>query len=397
MTTSLYLNALGIISALGVGKSATYCNLIAGDQSNVIRSDQWTPGAVECLGTIPSVLPDLPIDEVRFQSRNNQVLYQAALEIEPEIKAAIDQYGAHRVAVIIGSSTSGIAESEQAMRALYNDGAFPAHYHFSQQEIGSPSEFMAAIYGVKGPVYSVSSACASGGKAFAAAGRLIRANICDAVIVGGADTLCTMTVGGFRSLQALSDEICNPMSRNRSGTNIGEGAAVFLMTKDPGDVRFMGAGESSDAHHISAPEPSGKGAEVAMRRALEEAEIDPAQITYLNMHGTATGLNDSMEAAAISRIFNSDLKVSSSKPMTGHTLGAAGAIEAAFLWLSLNNAGPEVALIPHIWDGDADPELPSLSLAEKNETLPVSGPVTMMSNSFAFGGSNVSVILGRET
>jgi 3-oxoacyl-[acyl-carrier-protein] synthase I len=396
MTTSLYLNALGIISALGVGQSATYRNLIAGDQSNVIRSDTWTPGAYEHLGVIPSSLPELPLDKVEFQSRNNQVLYQAALEIEAEIKIAINEYGAQRVGVIIGSSTSGIAESEQAMRALYNDGSFPSHYHFYQQEIGSPSEFISAYFGVKGPVYSVSSACASGGKAFAAAGRLIRANICDAVIVGGADTLCTMTVGGFRSLQALSDEICNPMSQNRAGTNIGEGAAIFLMTKEPGDIRFMGAGESSDAHHISAPEPSGKGAEIAMRRALEEAHLQPDQITYLNMHGTATGLNDSMEAAAISRIFKPGLKVSSSKPMTGHTLGAAGAIEAAFIWLSLKNAGSDVALIPHLWDGVADAKLPVLSLVAENERMPVTGPLTMMSNSFAFGGSNVSVILGRE-
>lgn len=220
--------------------------------------------------------------------------------------------------------------------------------------------------------------------------------MCDAVIVGGADSLCRMTVRGFRSLQALSDDICNPMSINRCGTNIGEGAALFVMSRRKSAIRFMGSGESSDAHHISAPAPDGSGAEIAMRQALQTSGVDADDISYLNLHGTATPLNDSMEAAAISRIFNNHLAVSSSKPMTGHTLGAAGAIEAALLWLSLANANDVVTLIPHIWDGQVDPDIAPVNLVQKGDVVQSNDRLFMMSNSFAFGGSNVAVILGRE-
>ncbi|MEP4192463.1 MAG: beta-ketoacyl-ACP synthase, partial [Sneathiella sp.] len=329
-------------------------------------------------------------------TRNNGYLYLAAQEIEREIKTAISKYGANRVGVVIGTSNSGIDESEQAMRHRYQFGTFPEVYHFSQQEIGSPSAFLTAIYGLAGPAYSVSAACASGGKAFSAAARLIDNGFCDAVLVGGADTLCGMTVGGFRSLQALSDTICNPMSRNRSGTNIGEGAALFLMTKEQSNICFMGAGECSDAYHVSAPEPNGVGAEKAMRQALYYAEVAASDIDYLNLHGTATELNDSMEVAAISRLFGAHLPLSSVKPMTGHTLGAAGAVEAALVWLCLENAGEAVALPPHIWDGEIDLDMPPVNLVEKGSRISSDDRLIMMSNSFAFGGSNVSVILGRD-
>jgi len=396
MSEPLYLNALGVISPLGVGKDATYKAMIAGDQSNMVSTDKWTPGQMETVGRIaadPSLLSHIPIS---LRSRNNAFLYQAALEIEPEIHDAVSKYGAMRVGVIIGTSNSGIEESENAMKHREATGAFPENYHFDQQEIGSPSTFLATKYGLGGPAYSVSAACASGGKAFAAAARLIHNGICDAVLVGGADTLCSMTIGGFRSLQALSDGICNPMSSNRNGTNIGEGIALFLMTKEKSGICFMGAGESSDAHHVSAPEPNGFGAEAAMRQALELSGLTTSDINYLNLHGTATPLNDAMESAAISRVFKEGLPVSSVKPMTGHTLGAAGAVEAAILWLSLTNAADQVAIPPHIWDGEADLDIPPVNLVKKGDTLSLGNRMIMMSNSFAFGGSNVSIILGRE-
>ncbi|MEH6496814.1 MAG: beta-ketoacyl-ACP synthase [Pseudomonas marincola] len=395
MTNSLYLSALGIISPLGTGKDATYQAVMSGDQSNMICTDKWTPNSPEYVGMITDPLPALSTLDVRFQSRNNRLLNTASEQIDTEIKSVISEYGSHRIGVIIGTSTSGIEESEIAMKYRSENGAFPDTYHFNQQEIGSPSLFLAHKYGVKGPAYSVSSACASGGKAFTAAARLINADICDAVLVGGADSLCSLTIGGFRSLQALSDNICNPMSVNRSGTNIGEGAAVFIMSRQKSDVYFLGGGESSDAHHISAPEPTGKGAEISMRRALQSANIDECDIDYLNMHGTATGLNDSMEAAAVSRIFNESLPVSSTKPMTGHALGAAGAIEAAILWLSLSNAAERAKIPPHIWDGEADPEINRVRLAVHGQSIDPKDRLLMMSNSFAFGGSNVSIILGR--
>lgn len=391
----LYLNALGIISPLGTGKAATYEAVVRGDQSNMIKTDKWTSGTPQFVGMIATEPLPLPVSDIQFQSRNNAFLYQAALEIESDIRAAISDYGVNRIGVIIGSSTSGIEESEIAMKYRAEKGEFPESYHVDQQEIGSPSAFLATLYGITGPVYSISSACASGGKAFAAAARLIKAGICDAVLVGGADSLCSMTVGGFHSLQALSDEICNPMSRNRSGTNIGEGAAIFLMSRKQADVAYLGAGESSDAHHISAPEPNGIGAETAMRQALRDANVNADDVCYLNLHGTATSLNDSMEAAAISRIFDPKLPVSSTKPMTGHALGAAGTIEAAILWLCLENATETVSLPPHIWDGAVDPDIAEVNLVQRDQTIKARERMIMMSNSFAFGGSNVSVVLER--
>jgi 3-oxoacyl-[acyl-carrier-protein] synthase-1 len=337
------------------------------------------------------------MSDLAFQSRNNQILLSALEQIRPEIEKAISKVGADRVGVILGSSTSGIEQSEKAMMHRQTQGEFPSHYHFGQQEIGSPSLFAAALFGLRGPAYSVSSACASGGKAFSAGARLIKAGVCDAVIVGGADSLCTMTVGGFRSLQAISDEICNPMSRNRAGTNIGEGAAVFLMTREPSKIRYFGAGESSDAHHISAPAPDGSGAVSAMQKALDAAGIDAGDVGYINMHGTATELNDQMESLAISQIFGTDIQVSSTKPMTGHALGAAGALEAAFLWLALSQDRVDMQLPPHLWDGEVDDSLPGLKLVRKSEKMDAGKKPIMMSNSFAFGGSNVSLILGAET
>ncbi|MBE7636511.1 beta-ketoacyl-ACP synthase [Sneathiella sp. P13V-1] len=395
MSGPLYLCAMGMISPLGADKESTYNALLAGDQSGMVRSDHWTPGQMETVGMIKESSTDLPSVATSLNSRNNQYLYQVALQIDDEIKKAVDTYGASRVAVIIGTSNSGIEESEKAMRYRHEHGSFPADYNFGQQEIGSPSLFLAEIYGIKGPVYSVSAACASGGKAFSTAARLINAGFCDAAIVGGADTLCSMTVGGFRSLQALSDDICNPLSANRNGTNIGEGIAVFVMTKEKSDIAFIGAGESSDAHHVSAPEPNGEGAERAMRQALELSNLNPEDISYLNMHGTATELNDSMEAKAIARVFEKPIPVSSTKPMTGHTLGAAGAVEAAILWLCLHYAEDTVSLPPHLWDGCTDEDVPDINLAQKGDTVPASGTVYLMSNSFAFGGSNVSIIMGK--
>ncbi len=395
MNTPLYLNAMGMVSPLGADKKTTYEALLAGDQSGMVRSDHWTPGATETVGMIKEEAPSLPSVSPSLNSRNNQYLYQAAQQIDDEIKTVVETYGAHRIAVIIGTSNSGIEESEKAMRYRQEHGSFPAEYNFGQQEIGSPSQFLAEIYGIKGPAYSVSAACASGGKAFSTAARLINGGFCDAAIVGGADTLCSMTIGGFRSLQALSDDICNPMSANRDGTNIGEGIAVFVMTKEKSDIAFIGAGESSDAHHVSAPEPNGEGAETAMRQALEFSDLSPSDISYLNMHGTATELNDSMEAKAISRVFENPISVSSTKPMTGHTLGAAGAVEAAILWLCLHYAEDTASLPPHLWDGKKDENDPDINLAQKGDTVPVSGPLYMMSNSFAFGGSNVSIIMGK--
>jgi len=232
-------------------------------------------------------------------------------------------------------------------------------------------------------------------QALASAQRLIATGLCDAAVVGGADTLCKMTIQGFDSLEALAPDYCNPFSRNRDGINIGEGAAVFLMSREPSPVALLGSGESSDAYHVSAPDPEGTGAALAMCRALEHAGLAPEAIGYINLHGTATPLNDAMEGCAVAKIFGGETPCSSTKAMTGNMLGAAGAVEAAFLWLTLEPQFATGLVPPHLWDGAADPAIPSVNLAPAGCRIALSDRCAVLSNSFAFGGSNASVILGR--
>jgi 3-oxoacyl-[acyl-carrier-protein] synthase I len=252
---------------------------------------------------------------------------------------------------------------------------------------------------LRGPVYTVATACASSAKVFAAGRRLIRAGFADAALVGGADSLCKTTVGGFAALEAVSSERCNPFSVNRTGINVGEAAAVFLLSPDETPVRLAGVGESADAHHVSAPHPDGRGAMAAMRAALDDAQLAPSEICYVNLHGTGTPLNDVMEGKAVHALFGSGIACSSTKAMTGHTLGAAGACEAAFVWLTLHPLhNPLGRLPPHVWDGAVDPEIPPLTLVGPDSRLPdPNARAAMLSSSFAFGGSNVALVLSRET
>ncbi|CUW39564.1 putative Beta-ketoacyl synthase (fragment) [Magnetospirillum sp. XM-1] len=205
--------------------------------------------------------------------------------------------------------------------------------------------------------------------------------------------MCRLTLTGFGALEALSPEPCNPFSANRRGISIGEGGGLFLLAPDPAEIELAGLGESSDAHHVSAPDPQGAGALAAMRAALDDAGLSPDRVGYLNLHGTATSLNDSMEATAVAALFPDGIACSSTKALTGHTLGAAGAVEAAFLWLALSSGwNPDGRLPPHVWDGVADPSLPRLEFATAGHRL---GPKAALSNSFAFGGSNCCLALRR--
>jgi 3-oxoacyl-[acyl-carrier-protein] synthase-1 len=223
---------------------------------------------------------------------------------------------------------------------------------------------------------------------------LINMGACDAVLVGGVDSLCAFTVAGFASLDSVSEARCNPLSGNRNGINIGEGAALFLMSREPATVTLRGWGESSDGHHMSAPDPSGAGANLAITSALKRAGIDASQIDYVNLHGTATVQNDAMESRVIHALCGERVAVSSTKPFTGHTLGAAGAIEAAICWLAMQDGNPEGRLPVHLWDGVQDPALPQLNTVERGARL--GRPLRWaLSNSFAFGGANAALVFGR--
>jgi 3-oxoacyl-[acyl-carrier-protein] synthase-1 len=395
-TIHFYLDACGIVCALGDTHAGIKARLFGGD-SGVAPTGAWSPGRQLPLGHVPAALPPVAHLAPAQRSRNNAMALAALAQIRPQLDAAIARFGAGRVGVVVGTSTSGIAETEAALRQLERGEGFPAGFHYSQQEMGSPASMLADELGVSGPAYVHSSACSSSAKAMAAAARLIRMGVCDAVLTGGVDTLCAFTVAGFSALESVSAARCNPMSANRNGINIGEGAALFLMTATPGaenSVALLGWGESSDGHHMSAPDPAGGGARIAMTQALQRAGVAAADIDYINMHGTATPQNDAMESRAIADLFGANVAVSSTKPFTGHTLGAAAAIEAALCWLAMQDDNPQGRLPPHLWDGAADPQLPALNLAPPGASL--GRPLRLaLSNSFAFGGSNATLVLGR--
>lgn len=388
-----YLNNLAIINALGTNKAAVLDGLLRGDQSGMQVCGPLLTGRYGVVGRVDAPLQELPSEFGEFDCRNNRMLATAAMEISDAIEALKSEYGEQRIAVLVGTSTSGIAAGEIAIGALVAGNEVPAAYHYRQQEIGTAAEFLARYIGVDGPRYTISTACSSSAKALGSAQRLLAGDYCDAVIVGGCDTLCELTTNGFDALESMSAKICNPFSANRDGINIGEGAALFVMTRQEGPIRLAGVGESSDAYHMSAPEPSGKGAEVAIRAALSNAQIDASQIGYVNLHGTATLKNDAMESCVVERVFGATVPCSSTKSQIGHTLGAAGAQEVGFCWLLLDDANVDRQLPKHLWDGESDPDLASIGLTAAGAVWEQG---VFMSNSFAFGGSNVSVIVGRS-
>lgn len=386
---SCYVHAVGLISALGSGVTATRAALMRGDTSGMRIESGWLPDGNSCVGRVSAELAPLPAQFAEDDCRNNRLLAAALAQIASPVANAKEQWGGHRVAVVIGTSTSGIAAGEDAMAARIRSGGFPPRFSYRQQEIGATAPFAARLVGATGPAYTVSTACTSGAKALLAARRLLAFGLCDVALAGGVDTLCRLTVCGFTSLESAAPERCNPMSRNRRGTNIGEGAALFLLGREPAAVALVGGGESADAYHLSAPEPTGSAPEAAMRQALAEAGAAPRDIRYVNLHATATQKNDEMESRVMARLFPRETPMSGTKPLTGHALGAAGALEAAFCWLALSGDG---ALPPHVWDADADPLLPALALVDRRARLPAGSGRLVMSNSFAFGGSNASLI-----
>lgn len=408
MNQAVTINAFGINCALGNSTAEVAARLFAGDSSGMSAQSGWIPQQSAMVGSVTAALPAIPNTLGLFASRNNQVLLQAALQIENEVQQAIARFGAHRIGIVLGTSTTGIAESENFLARGTQDERYSpdarhhgnARYYYQMQEQGSPAQFLAAWWQLTGPAWVVSTAYSSSARAMMAAKRLLDQDLCDAVISGGADTLCKLTLNGFTALEAVSKTLCDPFSARRNGINIGEGAGLFLLSKTPylsRDVAgiFCGGGISMDAYHMSAPDPEGKGAIRAMNAALREAGLTPQAIDYVNLHGTGTRQNDAMESNAMTGVFSHGVPCSSTKPMTGHTLGAASAIEAALCLITLGKHNARHQLPPHLWSGEADTALPPLSFTSIGQTLSDTRQGYLMSNSFAFGGNNVSLIFGR--
>ena len=388
----MYLHDLGISCALGDSQSLVLSSWLSG-RSHQAQTVPWLHTDVPAF-VINTELPAVPEKLKRYDCRNNRLLLAALSQIETTVVQALDRYGAERIGLVLGTSTSGIAEGEVALEALRASGSMSGTFDYKQQELGGAAEFLASFLGIRGPAYTVSTTCSSSANALVSARRLLNLNLCDAVIVGGSDALCRTTLEGFSALGAISRTRCNPFSQNRDGTVIGEGVALFVMSREPSAIALLGAGASADAYHISAPRPDGAGAYAAMKAALDDAAMLPETIDYINLHGTATLQNDAMESRAVAQLFGNQTLCSSSKSVTGHCLGAAGAIEAGLCWLLLSERNSENRLPPHQWDGKADPELASLAFVTL-ENQHIKRLQYCLSNSFSFGGNNVSLLIGR--
>ena len=338
----------------------------------------------------------LPAPLAAFDCRNNRLALLGLLQdgFVEAVAVASKKYGAQRVGVFIGTSTSGILQTELAYRQRDPvSGALPADFVYAAtHNTFSVADFTRHYLGLAGPAFVVSSACSSSAKVFASARRLMATGLIDAAVVGGVDSLCLTTLYGFNSLGLMSPQACRPFAAGRDGISIGEAAAFALLEPvpaqlDPDAVLLLGVGESSDAHHMSSPHPEGLGARMAMQQALTMAGLGAADIDYINLHGTATPSNDAAEAKAVSALFGSTTPCSSTKGATGHTLGAAGALEAVICALALQHG-----LLPGgLNTQQPDPAL-ALNYLLHNREQAVN---RVLSNSFGFGGTNCSLIFGR--
>ncbi len=335
-------------------------------------------------GALPDDLPEIPTAAAQGSTRQLQIGWLAYQEIAAAVAEAVDRYGPDRVGAVLGTSTGGIAYTEDAVFRWHESGRLPEDYRLDRHAFHDIARLLRSQGGWTGPSFMVSTACSSSGKVFASARRLLRSGRCDAVVVGGVDSLAFTTVRGFQSLHAASPEPCRPFCENRNGMNVAEGAALLLLERDrPSAVHLSGIGESGDAFHMSKPHPQGRSAILAMRDALSDAGLDAADIDYVNAHGTGTKRNDTAEAHAIATVLGLDVPVVSTKSYTGHLLGAGGATEAIFA----------IAAIEQQWipaNLRVEPVDPEIELTLPSERL--ESPVRhVLSNSFAFGGSNVSL------
>lgn len=321
-------------------------------------------------------------------SRNLRFALTALSKIETELKAYTASFENKRLAIVVGTSTSGIADNELLLKQYFQGQTDLSISHYPQ-EMSCLAKALQQYLGWEGPAYTISTACSSSAKALAAGQRLLHADLADVVLVGGVDTLCKLTLNGFNSLESLSENVCQPCGVNRDGINIGEAAAFFVLSKEQAPVMLMGTGESMDAWHISAPHPEGKGAALAMQRALDMARISAQEVGYINLHGTATPQNDAMEIKAVRQVFGDyQVALSSTKHKTGHCLGAAGAIEAFICEQVLKDQ----SWLPLHQNVEIDPDLADQNYVQDAE---LKQPIRyVMSNSFAFGGSNISLVFG---
>ena len=385
----LRISACTVASALGSGRGVHF-DALCSERSGL------KPQAVDhcalqtCVGQVAGLEAPLTGALARWDCRNNR-LAQLALG-QDEFRGAVERcrarVGAARIGVFIGTSTSGVQQTERAYRERDREAnRLPEWFkHRYTQNIFGAADFVRLSLGLDGPTLAISTACSSSAKVFASARRAMAAGFCDAAVVGGVDSLCLTTLYGFNSLQLVSSEPCRPADVARNGISIGEAAGFALLEPGTGALMLLGYGESSDAYHMSAPDPEGRGARAAMRAALDRAGLEPHEIDYINLHGTATPANDLAEDRAVREVFGVDVPQSSTKGWTGHALGAAGILEAVITLICI-----EEGLLPRSLNTRTkDPAIAGNVLLESRRA-----PVRRaLSNSFGFGGSNCSLIFG---
>ena len=382
----LAITAFTVTCAAGRGRDAFACALQS--RTSGLRENDLPEWLLPCqVGRVSGIEnAPLPAAWAEWESRNHRLAWMALNEdgFRERALAAIERYGAPRVALILGTSTSSIGETEHAYRELGADGRFvPAWQHRRVHETHALAAFVRQALQLRGPSMTIATACSSSAKVFASAQRLIQAGIVDAAIVGGADTLCGSVLYGFNALELVSREPCRPFDVARSGLSLGEAAGFALLESisvDKSALRLTGYGESADAHHMSAPHPQGLGAERAMREALARAGIAAGEVDYINLHGTASRQNDEVEAMLVARLFPASVHASSTKGWTGHTLGAAGIVEAVAALLAIErDLAPGTLNTRHL-----DPACgPQIRIDNAQRRVRVA-----LSNSFGFGGNN---------
>ncbi len=386
----LYLQSLGTASAAGVGLDELRKTLF-GDRPPAMRARTGlAPDRSQsyCCGLVPGLAAG------SAESRTKQLI-ELCLDQMPGLKQTLQTFEPERIAVVLGACTSGMDRVEAAMAEHAASGRLPEDFRVRDLNLFEPARFAARAIGAKGPAYTVSNACASGLMALESAAQLLLAGLADAVLTGGCDGFCQFTNAGFCALSAVSAEPCHPFSRGRKGINLGEGGALMLMTKNPEGalMAYSGAGLTTDAHHLSAPEPQGLEAARAMRLALQTAGLEAADIDLVIAHGTGTPLNDSMEARAVHAVFGNRTPCASYKALSGHALAGAGALQAAAA-AALLTGNPQGRLAASAGLLEKDPELAPAHILDHNEEL--GRPLNhILVNAFAFGGSNASAVFSR--
>jgi 3-oxoacyl-[acyl-carrier-protein] synthase-1 len=392
----LTISRFTLTSCLGGGLEATRQALVGG-HSGLTHCRVDDSGFETFVGQVQT-LSDmrLPQPWTDWDCRNNRLAYLALQQdgFADCIAQAVGRYGAQRVGVLIGTSTSGIRETEEAYTRRDASGALPSSLHYRQTHACfSVGQFVRSVLGLKGPAAVISTACSSSAKVFPVAARMIASGLIDAAVVGGVDTLCRTTLCGFRSLELMAPTPCRPFDVGRAGLSLGEAGAFALLERvphaqRPDDVLLLGAGESSDAYHMSTPRPDGLGARLAIESALASAGLSAADIDYVNLHGTGTRTNDAAEDKAVTGLLGTRVPCSSTKGATGHALGAAGAVELVISALAIQTQ----TLPGGVTTERQDPVLHCNFLR-----APQSARVRrVLSNSFGFGGSNCAVLVGAS-